>query len=538
MAQKSKIIAILCGETAIFCLADGMETKFRVFCASPDQAEKTELPKLMARHPSAPVYILLDSPELTVTRHSLPGVSSMAIGKLASRRLERDFAEDDIKCAVNAGREKDGRKDWRFLFVNAPMTPDVKGWMQFIMQFSNPVMGMYFLPLEALHLAEKIRRSKNNPKDGRKKAADAKKKTSNGADEDKKWFFLSLTQKTGGIRQIVFEDGQLFFTRYVRYPSHAAPESVAGVIEQEMANTVDYLRRLSYTDKDSTRAVVATSSEIKRALAGSAFGGIDTDVMTPYELSMKIGLSGACRIDDKYTDVLAATSFATSKPVMRVFTDDIAKNYRLVIGAKAAHYASVAMVPLFLGLCGFYGREIILSKQQTLSLENKKSGVAKEYNAALAQAQTIDKEQEKTILAAAAIYSELQSAPQPSPLLLSEKFAGASLVSAKIKEMKWSYSGDSDEKTKGPARAPAETMRIGLDFYNSGGSAESLFSNFETFSRNVSEQFAEGYVVEYSKLPDKLTFNNKTDVVPVTITVRTDDGKNKNDAKGNKKGRQ
>ena len=526
MIKKPKIIVILCGEAAIFCLTEGMETRFRIFCQSPEYVDKTDLPKLLAKYAGAPVYILLDSPELTVNKHVLPGVSSLAIAKLAQRRLERDFNEDDLKCAVNCGRESGGRKDWRYLFVNMPMTSDLTRWMDFLLQFPNPIMGLHFLPMEAKRLAEQIRLADNKKVKRKKKvktktAAKPEIKDSNkDKEKGKEWLFLSLTQKTGGVRQIIFEDGQLFFTRYVRYPLHAAPETVAGVIEQEMANTVDYLRRLSYTDKDSTRAVVATSNEIKASLADSDFGGIETAIYTPYELSLKIGLTGACRIDDKYTDILAAVAFISSKPTVRIFTDKTVKSYRMAMGAKVAKVASIATVPLFLGLCGYYSMDIMKSKDEALKLENKKASLTKQYNADANRVQSIDQEEEKAILSAAAVYSDLQSEPQPTPLVITQKMAGAPLSSAKIKDMKWSYA-PADKQGRGARKEAQENLRISLDFYNSGGSAESLFNNFEEFSRNVGAQFQEGYMVEYSKLPDKLTFNNKTDVVPVTITVRS-----------------
>jgi hypothetical protein len=507
MLKKPKIIAVLCGESAIFCLAEGMETKFRVFCPTLDFVDKTDLMSLMQRYSEAPLYIMLDNPEQTYNSQRLPGVGSFSIAKLASRRLERDFNPDDIKGAVNYGRDKSGRKDWRFLFVNMPMTEELKSWMDFLGKFPNPMMGVYFLPLETLHLVRQVRKGKDKKKKGAKAAGD-----------EKKWLFLSLTQKTGGIRQIILEDDSVFFTRYVRYQVNAAPESIAGVIEQEMANTIDYLRRLSYTDKDTTRAIVVASNEIKHSLADSEFGGIKTEIYSPYELSMQAGLAGACRLDDKYTDILAAVAFLNAKPVLRLFTETVKKNYRLYFAAKLARYASVLMVPTFFAVTGYVGWSILQSKDDVVRLENKKAAATQAYNAAIAQKRDITEEKAKEILSAAAVYSELASRGGSTPRTMTDRMAAAKQSVAKIKDFKWGYS-PAETGGRGGAPSPAsESFRISLDFVNAGGSPESLFGNFEEFSRAVNKQF-EGYDIQYSKLPDRLTFNNKTDVVPVNITV-------------------
>lgn len=531
MLKKPKIIVIICGEAAIFCLVEGVETKFRIFCPTLDYLEKTDLGALMRRYSATPLYILLDSPEQTFASQRLPGVGSFAIGKLADRRLERDYHSDDIKGAVNYGRDKSGRKDWRYLFANMPLTDELEKWMEHLSGYANPMMGVFLLPLEAISLIKQIdkndiltqKKDKKKKKKKKSKAAIAKAARSSvdkevSQETKKKWLFLNLTQKTGGIRQIIFEDGNVYFTRYVRFQLNAAAETIAGVIEQEMVNTIDYLRRLSFTDKDTMRAVVVASNEVKNSLGDSDFGGVDTDLYSPYELSVRAGLNGACRIDDKYTDILLAVSFLNAKPTLRLFTDEVRKNYQLFMGGQLARYAGIVMVPAFFLLTVYGTWNIFSSKKEVERLENRKAAATQNYNGSAALKKNLTEEQAKEILAVATIYTELQSKGEASPREMIGRLAAAKQSVAKIKDVTWLYAPADDGSGNRKSRGASETLRVSLDFVNAGGSPESLFSNFEDFTRTVNGRF-DGYRVEYSKLPDKLTFNNKTDVVPVTITI-------------------
>lgn len=526
MAVKHTITVIISGESAIFCLMNGTEIKYRVFCANLDHAPRTELPDMLHKFPLAPVYVLVDTPEQNYTRQSMPGVSAMGISKLVNKRLTRDYPEEDLKGAIACGREKTGRRDWQYLFVHAPMTDDLRDWLGFLAKKSNPFMGIFLLPLESAHMIRTLRKAEEKDKKKRGDKAVKGKKGGKSKEETAEWTFLSLTQKSGGIRQIVFRNDQVFFTRYVRYQINSVPEVLAGVIEQEMVNTTDYLRRLSYNENEEARALIVTSNEIKTALSGGEIAGMRADIYSPYEFSVKTGLAGVCRLEDKYADILAAAIFLKYKPHLKLFTPPLKKNNTIYNAGKVMRYAAASLVPVFFAVSGYLGWSILNVKEEAAGLENRKVTLNKQMKEEINASEKVDKEKAERVLSGVALYQELDKQSSAAPETILKALASVNDPSMRVNNLRWNYT-PAEKRGRGFTEE-SEKAQVSLDFYNQGQSPDSLFNNFELFTQKVSGAFEE-YDVQYSKLPDRLTFDSTTNIVPVTLTIlrKDEDGDKK-----------
>lgn len=518
MSSKHTISVIINGESAIFSLNVGTQVKQRAYCSSHENYAKSDAPDLFAKNPDAQVYVLLDTAEQNFTRQSMPGVSSVAVAKLVNKRLLRDYPADDLKGAVNCGREKVGRKDWRYLFVQAPYTEDVTKWLSNFEKLCNPFMGVYLLPLEARYIAKMLQKSLlKSGKSGVNKKGNAKKNQA-----EPTWTFLSLTQKSGGIRQVVLHHDHVYFTRYVRYPQNAVSDVISGVIEQEMLNTIDYLRRLSFKDDEMARAVIIASNEVKASLAGKEIAGMDALVYSPYEFSVITGMTGACRLDDKYADILCAITFLAHKPTLKLFTPALKKNNGIYLFSRALRISSMIMAPLFIGISAYLGWSIYSLKDSIAVLEDKKVMLNKRMKEEESASEHIDKEQATKIISSVSVWRSLRENTVSSPKILLNHVSNINDSSIKIKNFRWNYV-PAEKRGRGSIEE-RESAQLSLDFFNKGKSPESLFKNFDLFSTRMNTEFSD-HTVQYSRLPDKLAFDSSTSVVPVNITISPADEK-------------
>lgn len=516
MRTTYTIFVIISGESAIFSLNDGTSVKSRAYCASADHYAKSNAPELFSKYPNARISILLDTPDQNFTHQQMPGVSSMSISKLVNKRLARDYPEDDFKGAICCGREKTGRKDWRYLYVHAPKTPEIEVWLKYFEKLSNPFVGIFLLPLEARCMIQSL--NKVLEKDRKSKNQKSKEKIKD-VTEDKPsdvWTFLSLTQKSGGIRQVVLKGENVYFTRFVRFPQNAVPDVIAGVIEQEIVNTIDYLRRLSFHENDAARAIIIASNEIKAAIGAKDIAGMKSIAFSPYEFSVKIGMSGACRLDDKYADILSAVTFATRKPTLRIFTPTLKTHNSAHKTNTFLKVAAACMTPVFLGVAGYLSWSAYSLKDDISRLESKKVTLNRQMREENEVSEEIDQEKAAKIISAISVWKELKETVRSSPQKMLKHLAIMSHESIKIKNIRWSYV-PAEQRGRGQT-SERESAQISIDFYNKDKSPESLFSSFELFSRNMNEEFSD-YNIQYSRLPDRLTFESETNIVPVNITI-------------------
>jgi hypothetical protein len=344
MGKKGRFVLILGDDGAILVFLQGGKVQRRLFAPSSQPEHVKTLRELMETHPHAPLYVLLDVIDQQYVKQTFPPVSSLSVNKLVQRRLDRDFPPEDIKGYMRLGREKTGRKEWQFLLVSIAKTPLLQSWLDVLMELPNAFKGTFLTPIEAQHILPSI----------------ANTLSARGADAASPWKLIISHHKVGGYRQIVLRDGKLAFTRLTQAPDDTNPAISAGSIEQEIQNTIDYLRRLDFIDNQQMSIYAIVSQEIKALLDLRRFGTASSNVLTPFELSNEMALEQAALSADRYGDVVMATLFGqTAKPVqafMPVYAAELAKWTKLrqaavtaagVIGVGCLLMATSALVGYF-----------------------------------------------------------------------------------------------------------------------------------------------------------------------------------------------
>jgi len=334
-AKQERFVLLLGDEGAILVYTKGKRVQRRLFAPSPQPEHTKTMIELMGAHPRVPLRILVDSIDQQYIRHVLPPVSALSISKLVQRRLDRDFPPEDIKGALQIGRDRTGRKEWNYLLISLANTAQIQGWMDVMLEQPNQLLGVHLVPVETQHYYPAI-------------ANLVPQRTYEGTRAT--WKLLVSHNKVGGFRQVVLKDGKLAFTRLAQSLDDAIPAVVAGNVEQEILNTMEYLRRLGYTDSGTLEIVAIVAQEVKEALDLKRFNAAGAYALSPVEVADLLGLEQAALSADRYGDVVMATHFATvRKPSLRLMSKygkQLAQFYQIRMGARLAGGVLVALLML------------------------------------------------------------------------------------------------------------------------------------------------------------------------------------------------
>lgn len=457
----------------------------RVFVNSPASSEYLEMLKSA---PKAPIYILVDVVDQAYIQHTLPPVSSMNVGKLVSRKLAKDFDDIDIKAAISMGRDKEGRKEWHYLFVSVRNIPPFSDWLDAVSNLPNPFKGIYLVPLESMYYLKDLQRVTALEK-GVKPSG---------------WQILVSHNRVGGFRQVVFRNNKIIFTRIAQPIGGQTADVVAGNIEQETLNTIEYIRRLGYDDSEGLDVFIVASTEVKAVLELNALPATSRTVMTPSEIAMKLALENAAEDKDRFGDVVAAAHFiASKKHALKLGTPYTKKLGGIVLANKALRAAGVLGV---IGMLGFTGYSFLQNgsvKEEIARLEREQQAQRQKFEAEKTRRQKF--EQSPDMIIAMAGMDETLSRHSFLPLDFIESFSKATTEDTLAKDLAINIAEEEPQPLSGTANIVFPPSETGID---------RTLDQIEQYKAKVTAQLK-----DY-----ELTFSNPlTDSIDITGVRKTDD---------------
>lgn len=266
----------------------------RLFVNSVFSPDVEYFRKLFVSYPRLPIYLVVDVMEQSYVQNVLPPVSAMGVKKQIQRRLNRDFRPDDLKNAVMMSRSKEGRRDWNVLFISLANSPPFSGWLEFVAEMPNKLGGIYLLPVEAESFA-----------------SDISKTTAFTSEEQLDWHFVVLHNKVGGFRLVVFQKGKIVFTRLAQSMGETVADVIVGGLEQEILNTMEYLRRLAFNLEGTNRLTIVSSAEILQRVEVKNLKFSTVTLLTPYQAAQKLGIENGSSPEDRFADVMFSMYFAS-----------------------------------------------------------------------------------------------------------------------------------------------------------------------------------------------------------------------------------
>lgn len=500
----------------------------RLFASACDPDRTEEFVALLKKYPAAPISILVDVMDQSYVQNALPPVGVLSIGKLVKQRLKRDFSPTDLTGAIQLGRSKEGRKDWNYLLISVPMVAPLTEWVEFVYNLPNRCDGIYLLPVESVSLIKKLGQTilKTN-KD--KKLAE--------------WQLLGCHDKVGGFRQVVTHNGKVVFTRMVSSALDNFADIVAGNIEQEVLNTLEYLKRISLNDGSGIDIHISIADDIKQCIDPNNFKGSDVFLYTPYDLALALDSPDAASDEDKFIDTVFASNFIKHSPSLKLSTKPIERfNNLYQIERVAISLASIAIPVMFI-FNGMAAYDIIQVGDEIKYLEEKKRAADARWQLESKNFGDYDIETATKISNITELYKVL-SGDATSPLEVIRKFGNVIEESVQVKSIAWKLSentaagsnnapntinmdgmggeaggsGSNNQTNRNPIE-----LSIDVLFVNKGTGFDSLFADFNNFSSLLKSTFSD-YEVTHTQLPSKISFQQSNEGIPIQITIKGPNG--------------
>ncbi len=482
-SKAKRFVLIVGDEGSILVFMQGAKVIRRLFAPSAQPSHSEAMVDLMKGNPSAPIYVLMDVMDQQYLPQTFPPVSSLSVGGLVKRRLERDFQPDDFKGSLLIGRDKAGRKEWKYLLIALAKTPLVGEWIDCIINLPNELKGIYLVPVEAAHYVEQIG----------KRLSSAKPSS---------WQLLFSHNKISGFRQVVLRDNKLVFTRVSQAIDDAIPAVIAGNIEQEILNTIEYLKRLEFRNNTDLDATVIVSQDVLESLDLRRFGFAQAHALTPLNVAEALGLEQAALSADRFGDVVMAAAFGIHKKhairFSNAYIEKLARYYRAGTAIRAV--AAIGVLAL-VGCIGMAVVDMVSDYNRTDELQSKSRVVEVDLDKMKKSVQGLNQNVAFKSAFVAAYDAYVKDIPQPEDFIA----AMAPLLSqkARVTAITWDNTATLPKGATAPTTSTAElpiAITMEIDFAAAGTTPEALDREAKAYIATLTEKLPQ-YDIKYAPFP-------------------------------------
>jgi len=122
-----------------------------------DDAGHLAFAEFLQQYPATPVYLMADAVEEDYRLESVPHVTGAAKRELIERKLNQFYRGLEYRTAHFIHRDKDKRKDDKFLFVALNNADFLQNWMTVIQSVEAQLVGVYLLPMLSQVLVRQLK---------------------------------------------------------------------------------------------------------------------------------------------------------------------------------------------------------------------------------------------------------------------------------------------------------------------------------------------------------------------------------------------
>jgi hypothetical protein len=511
MFSQKNIVITIGNYGAVVALHDGCEIKNKIYLDELNDDAKKELGVLLSKNKSAPIYVLLDTIDQSYRKKVYPSVKKSDLLRIIKRDLINDSDKESLKNYIILNQKKLPAKQrannrWECLFVSSSSSEIINKWLEFLLDASNRLVGIYMLPIEAFNLFKPLKNSIKSQSKVQNKKNDL--------------YCLVMQNKVSGIRQIVFSDQGIIFTRVVNYNFEQA--DFLEKYEQDIYSTFEYLKRL-FPDLLMAELDIVNIFPSKVLEAIKSINNVELNFVnqTPHEIAKKIGYAKLLPQDSNFCDLLISKVFSKEKKILKFTTPKITLLDKFFFILRSSYYLNLFLVITICAAALF-----------TLSAKDKVAEIIE-----TAEVEKFSAMQELTKLKRAAL--EIEQSDESVEAIDFEQIADF----GKMEELLGSVGGNFIEfyiklkflktfnvkldhfsyslvgfNAKFPTKTSNYNISFGGKLFNQGGDIEDLFTEFDTLTNEVKINL-EGNKVEYPALPQNIDFNKKYYDFPVDFTV-------------------
>ncbi len=486
----------------IFALHKKNKIENKIFFKELNQETSKNLTQILNKNKHLPVYILLDTVDQSYKKKDYPFIKKNDLLHLIKRDFEEDSDKNSLKNHVilNLNDKDKAQKDkkWHCLFISSSISNTTQKIIDFINENDNRLVGVYLCPIESIALFKALKESiKSSSKIGEKKS---------------ETYCLLTQSKISKIRQSVFFQDQLIFTRLLDYD--CLDENFIEKYEKDLMATLQYLRKIfPEIDISEIETVNILPNNILKEIEKIKNIELNFVNYTPYKVALIAFKNFEISENSEVCDLIfSKIFFDNKKKILRFSNKTINYVEKMFFTMKFSYFFNLFMLMLIGFYCLFsiakinesqeniaYSKALKLSALQGLNQATKKILGNDEINDPNSNEKIdIDK-----IIDFGKVNEQLQNVEN----VIFEKYNHLKFVKnypVKFEKITIVIKGIDKEKIAKSSYA----IELKGKIYNKSGDIENLFSEFD----GVSSEFKKNFNKEklsVSELPKNIDFAQK-----------------------------
>ena len=511
MFSEKNIVITIGNHGAVVAVHEGSNIKNKIFLDGLNDDTQKHLRDVFAKNKSATVYVLLDTIDQSYKRKTYPFVRKSDLIQIVKRDLNNDGDKDSLKSYIILNDKKTKtdqiNRRWECLFVSAPISETLNNWLEFLLNMPNRLAGIYMLPIESFNLFTLLQGVQN-------------KVRPRSPVQKENICCLVIHTKVSGIRQIVFSQRGIIFTRVVDY--HFDQPNFLEKYEHDIYSTFEYLKRLfpDLTMSEFSIVNILSSEAIEKI---STINNIELkfENYTPSKAAIELGYPKLLTPNSNFCDLLISKIFSDKKKLLKFGTAKIKILEKFFLTLRTSYYLNLILV---LSICASIVYTIVsqekiseaveiaeINKFETIQNLAKLKKMAldgadiSEENSDITLERVVDLGRTEELLGkAGADFSQFYN---------NLKF----LKSYRVKLDKVAYRM-SGFNAKAPSSIADYELEFGGQIINKSGDIEDLFREFDSLVNEVRKNMP-GKTVRYNELPRNIDFNKKYYSFPIDFTI-------------------
>ena len=514
MFSEKSIVITIGNYGAVVAFHEGDAIKDKVFLDELNDTSKAELKNLFAKHKSSPISVLLDTIDQSYKKKVYPSVRKGDLIRLIKRDMANDVDKESLKNYIilntkkTAKSKKPSGNRWECLFVSSSNSELVSQWIEFLPTLPNRMVGIYMLPVEAFNLFKKLKHHVKTQSKVKNKKNDL--------------YCLVMQNKASGIRQIVFSDQGIVFTRVVNYDFKQT--DFLEKYEQDIYSTFEYLKRL-FPDVSITELDIINILPSEALNAIKNLNNVELNLVnyTPYQAAQQTGNGKILQEGSSSCDLLISKVFSKEKKILKFTTSKISSVEKFYYILQTSYYLNLF---LFVAVC-FVGVSTIFSQDKINEVvdaaETAKftalSDLQKLQQSALDGTKLGDSDKEVDIDKAVDFGKMEEIFGSKTGVNFMDFYTQLRFLkefNVKLGGFSYSLSGFNG---KSPSQNTGYKFSFTGNMSNKSGDIEDLFKEFDNLTVEVKKIMGKDQQIKYSELPRNIDFNQKYYSFPIDFTI-------------------
>ncbi len=533
LTRNKSVILISVGEEGaviVYVVNDQIVQKF--FTKSTDSHDTIRLVQLLNQDKNAKIHILLDTIDQTYVQKVVPGVSAFSIDGIAKSRIEREVPAEYLKCVVQLYKNPGARREWMYTFVSAPYEQPVSKWVEFFAPFPNIIDGIHFLPIEMTSIVPMLRDEKRQVK---RRFEFVYKLLPDRFNKQPKhgWEIIFTQNKTGGFRQVALLDTKIVFSRLINNINNPDPDVLAGNIEEEINNSIEFTSRLGLGSEDNITVYFVLSNDALRSLRLERIKAKKIKMFSPYTFARKIGAVDAATERDKFCDPSVLYSIARQDSfIAQIHVKASEKVYLIAKYVEYMRKFFFYTTPIVLAILCFFIFYIAKNQLEIASLRDKIRTINTDIEQKKLELENVKNKIVDRLLpeevSAIVQMDKFFSYSNETPISLLLDLSSALPDYARVKKLNWFYNDPemmSFKLQKGAKftdpqadRPYAVEVVFDLLFVEPGSTYEELAEKYDKVTQALKTRFPQ-YSVHISELPRNINFANLGNKIEVNVNI-------------------